>query len=143
MAEADPHFGLGALFMSAFISSTLAPGGSEFVLAGLAAGTEIPPFWLVSVATIGNTLGALTTWGLGFLAAKGYSAERLSGRKDPRAIRWIRRWGTPVLVLSWLPVIGDALCLAAGWLRLPFFGSLVAITTGKALRYIAVVFAVS
>ncbi len=140
--EAGSLIGLWALFLSAFISSTLAPGGSELILAGLAAGTEIEPLCLVTVATLGNTLGALTTWGLGYVAAKGYSLERWSAGHDARALRWIRRWGTPVLLLSWLPIIGDALCLAAGWLRLPFLGSLLAIAIGKALRYIAVIYAV-
>lgn len=49
--------------------------------------------------------------------------------------------GVPILLLSWLPVVGDGFCFAAGWLRLPFWGSLAAIAAGKAARYAAIVYA--
>jgi len=39
------------------------------------------------------------------------------------------------LLLSWLPVIGDPLCAAAGWLRLHWLLSLVFIGVGKTARY--------
>jgi membrane protein YqaA with SNARE-associated domain len=55
----------------------------------------------------------------------------------------VRRWGVPILLLSWLPVVGDGFCFAAGWLRLPFWRSLLAIGLGKALRYGAIVYAFS
>ena len=103
-----------AVFASAFISSTLMPGGSEALLAGALSQTpdDTPRLCrLVLLATAGNTLGAMTTWLIGRLIP-----ER---EKTDRALVWLRRWGAPALLLSWLPVVGDALPLAAGWLRMP------------------------
>jgi membrane protein YqaA with SNARE-associated domain len=52
-----------------------------------------------------------------------------------RALAWVRRWGSPVLLLSWVPVIGDALCVAAGWLRLNIWWSVLFMALGKFGRY--------
>jgi membrane protein YqaA with SNARE-associated domain len=137
----DSALGPWALFVSAFISATLAPGGSEAVLAWLVAHTGHDPLWLLAVATAGNTLGAVSTWLLGRLAALGYPLERFMKDRSEKALALVQRWGVWSLLLSWFPVIGDGLCLAAGWLRLPFLTCLIAITAGKLLRYAAVVYA--
>lgn len=129
---------LGGLFLSAFVSATLAPGGSEAVLAYLLSRHEITVPWLLGAATLGNVLGALTTWGLGFLAARKMSAT-ISG-KQVKAMESLRRWGAPLLLFSWLPLIGDGFCFAAGWMRLSFPASVAAITLGKFARYGAIVF---
>jgi membrane protein YqaA with SNARE-associated domain len=132
------------LFASAFVSATLAPGGSEAVLAYLVHQARHEPLALLLTATTGNTLGAVTTWLLGLLAALRYPAERLA--RDPRrqqAVASVRRWGVFILLLSWLPVVGDGFCFAAGWLRLSFWRSLLAMALGKALRYAAIVYAFS
>lgn len=120
---------LWALFASAFVSATILPGNSEIVLvAVLKAGAALPA--AVAVATLGNTLGGLTTYGLG----------RLLPARVPEgaAIARVRRFGAAVLLLSWLPVIGDALCAAAGWLKLPWLPCTLAIAAGKLVRYFAV-----
>jgi len=51
----------------------------------------------------------------------------------------VRRFGAPVLLLSWLPVVGDPLCVAAGWLRLPWIAAFMFIALGKGLRYAALI----
>lgn len=140
MDNVDPAVGTWALFISAFVSATLAPGGSEAVLAYLVAKSAAAPAWLLVVATTGNTLGALTTWLLGLCAAVGYPVEKLSKGYNQKPVELVRRWGIPALLFTWLPIIGDGLCFAAGWLRLPFASSLLAITVGKALRYAVVIY---
>ena len=134
---------LWGLFSSAFVSATLAPGGSELLLAGLAATGAAPGTALLAVAPAGNTLGALTTWAVGRLAARGLPPERLAGGSGARALALVRRYGVAALLLSWLPLIGDALCAAAGWLRLPLGPGVLAIAAGKAARYAVVVWAAS
>lgn len=131
---------LWGLFVSAFISSTIAPGGSEAVLAYMVAEKVQPIVWLVSVATIGNTIGALTTWWLGSIAAQKYPAESVLDKHKQRALSWVKRWGNWSLLLSWLPVIGDALCFAAGWLKLPLLFSVALIFVGKLVRYLMVAY---
>lgn len=131
------------LFLSAFISSTLFPGGSEAILAYLASDLEYPLYTLVVVATLGNTLGAMTSWGIGWLISIRYSADRLSKVSHQKAVERIQKYGSPVLLLSWLPVIGDPLCVAAGWLRIHWLSSLLFIAVGKLLRYVVVVYIVA
>ena len=140
MSSIDPSWGAWGLFVSAFISSTIAPGGSEVVLALLVSEAQHSNLSLILIATLGNSLGALTTWWLGVLVAKGYPVGRVGGIND-KALGAVRRWGVPVLLLSWMPVVGDGLCFAAGWLRLPLAKSLLAIVIGKAVRYYAIVYA--
>ena len=123
------------LFVSAFISATVAPGGSEAVLAYLVSENKQKMEFLVFVATIGNTLGALTTWGLGVVAATKYPLEKMLPEKKQTSLKCVKKWGSWVMLFSWLPVIGDGLCFAGGWLRLSLFYSLVAIIIGKAFRY--------
>ena len=132
--------GLWTLFVSAFISSTLAPGGSEALLAIMSHQHLHPSHILLLTATGGNTLGAMTTFGLGYLLHKGYSVGRLSKRLSDKHLSHVKKWGTPILLLSWLPIIGDAFCFAAGWLRLALLPALAAITTGKLLRYAAIIY---
>lgn len=136
----DGTTSLWGLFASAFISSTIAPGGSEAVLAYLVSQGEEPQDLLLATATVGNTLGALTTWLLGFWAASAYSLENLKTERQRKAVNSVRRFGVPILLLSWLPVVGDALCFAAGWLRMSFPLSLAAITLGKLGRYAAIIY---
>jgi len=130
---------LWTLFASAFISSTLFPGGSEVVLAYLSSSETHSAVLLLLVASIGNTLGGLTSWGLGRLIVWKYPLRNVSS-KQQRALHHLKRWGTPVLSLSWLPIVGDPLCLVAGWLKMNFLLSLIFIAAGKTLRYAVIIF---
>ncbi len=132
---------LWGLFLSAFVSSTLFPGGSEVVLGALASRSRHDPWLLLSIASLGNTLGALTTWLLGYLVARRLPLEARLSEKRQRALARVRHWGSPALLLSWLPVVGDPLCFAAGFLRLPFFASLLFIALGKIARYAVILLA--
>lgn len=133
--------GLLGLFISAFISSTVAPGGSEAVLAYLVNQQFAPIIELLAIATIGNSLGALTTCWLGAWTAKKHPSKQLDNPHYQRSLRWINRWGAWALLLSWLPLVGDALCFAAGWLKLSPIGCVIAIMTGKLVRYTAIAYA--
>jgi len=132
---------LWGLFFSSFISSTLFPGGSEVVLGVLAAQGQHSSAELLAISSLGNTLGALTTWLLGALVARGLPPEAHLSEPRQRALRQVRRFGSPALLLSWLPVVGDPLCFAAGYLRLPFLASLVFMALGKTARYAVILLA--
>jgi membrane protein YqaA with SNARE-associated domain len=97
---------------------------------------------LLSIATLGNTLGALTTWGLGSLAAKKYPLESVLSKPKQQAVAWVTKWGYWALLFSWLPVVGDGFCFAGGWLKMPLLPATMTICVGKALRYCAVVYLV-
>ena len=130
--------GLWGLFFSAFISSTIAPGGSEAVLAYMVSEGHYEVQLLVFIASIGNTLGAMTTWGLGMLAAKKFPVAALLPEKKQKALNLVKKRGLWVLFFSWLPVIGDALCFAGGWLKLPLLPACLVILSGKFGRYAAI-----
>ncbi len=129
---------LVGLFISAFLSATILPGGSELILAALVHQGDHPAWVLLSVATVGNTLGGMTSWGLGWMISWRYQISRLTKQEHRRAVMQIRRWGSPVLLLSWVPFLGDPLCIAAGWLRVGWVRALCFIGTGKVLRYGAI-----
>jgi membrane protein YqaA with SNARE-associated domain len=129
---------IGGLFVSAFVSATIAPGGSEAVLAYLIAEGRHPVPQLVGIATLGNTLGAMTTWGLGMLAAKRYPIAGLLPERSQKALDVVTKRGIWALFFSWLPVIGDALCFAGGWMKLPLLSGMLIILLGKLGRYGAI-----
>ncbi|PCI43063.1 MAG: hypothetical protein COB51_12055 [Moraxellaceae bacterium] len=129
---------LWGLFLSAFISSTIAPGGSEILVASLANQATYSSAMIVSIATLGNTLGAITTYGLGRWLGIKYTSEKL--HKYNRAIERVKKYGSASLLVSWLPIIGDGLCFAAGWLKIPLLYATLLILLGKAARYSAIVY---
>jgi membrane protein YqaA with SNARE-associated domain len=126
---------LWALFASAFLSATLLPGNSEIVLGAVLKAGGAGPAAAVAVATLGNTLGGLTTYGIGRLLP--------SRLPEGRAIGRVRRYGAAALLFAWLPFVGDALCAAAGWLRLNWVACAMAMALGKAARYAAIAQAMS
>ena len=130
----QPDVALSGLFVSAFLASTLLPGGSEIVLAALIAQTPAM-FWpAIAVATVGNTLGGLTSYAIGRLVPKPKTASR--------AVAIAERYGVAALLFSWLPLVGDALCVASGWLRHDLLLATLAIAAGKLARYIVLAAAV-
>jgi len=134
--------GLWALFISSFLAATLLPGGSEAVLFGVLkmhSGSLGPALIL---ATVGNTLGGLTSYAIGRLLPRSTRDPRTrSGRWQQRALAWAERYGSPVLLGAWIPIIGDPLCLAAGWLRLKLLPVTIFMATGKLARYLLIAWA--
>jgi membrane protein YqaA with SNARE-associated domain len=91
------------------------------------------------VATIGNVLGACTTY---WLARAAVTVAPSGGAKTRRAAALLGRYGPPALLLSWVPLIGDVLVFLAGAARMPVWTFVAWTTIGKAARYIAVALAV-
>ncbi|MDH3386428.1 MAG: DedA family protein [Gammaproteobacteria bacterium] len=129
------------LFGSAFLAATILPFYSEVLLfALLREGGD--PFTLVLVATLGNTLGAVVNWVLGLYLLH-FQDRRwfyFSRAQIDKAQRWFQGYGFWTLLLAWMPVGGDALTLIAGIMKVRLWLFLVLVGTGKALRYIAVVY---
>lgn len=131
--------GLLALFGVSFLASTVLPLGSEWLLVTVLLRSTEP--WLpVAVATLGNSLGALTTYLLGRWGGTWFIAKilRLSAAERQRAEGWFHRYGSWSLLLTWVPVIGDPLCLAAGGLRTALGRFLLLMVAGKLARYAVV-----
>jgi len=129
-----PDIGLPAIFITAFVSATLLPVGSEAILfAYISVNPHL--YWAaILFATVGNTLGGMVDWWLGMISRNGF--ESLKGPVNSRMQRWLEKLGPKVLLLSWLPGIGDPLCVVAGWLRLPWRPCLIYMMIGKLARYL-------
>ncbi len=127
--------------MSAFVSATLFPGGSEALLVGLMVSGDYAIAGLVLVATLGNVLGSVVNWGLGRWLVQ-FQDRRwfpLSAEKLLRAQEWYQHYGKWSLLLSWVPIIGDPLTVAAGIMRERFLVFLLLVTLAKFGRYLAIV----
>jgi membrane protein YqaA with SNARE-associated domain len=120
------NLGLLGLFISSFLAATLLPGGSEVVLFALLKLHPEQAMPALVLATLGNTLGGMSTYGL---------ARLLPERRLPEKSALVVRHGAPILILAWAPIVGDALCAAAGWLRLPWLPCALWMALGKGLRY--------
>lgn len=160
-ALALPQVGLSAIFAVALVSATLLPMGSEPAVFGY---LQVAPhmFWpAILVATAGNTAGGAISYWMGLGAEKAYERWKAAhdaahaagqasaagqagkrparpgqGRWNARARAWMTRLGPPALLLSWLPLVGDPLCAAAGWLRLRFWPCVAYMAVGKFARYV-------
>jgi membrane protein YqaA with SNARE-associated domain len=124
-----PEGSLLTLAVASFVAATLVPFSSEAVLFGV---LRLHPelHWVaIGIATLGNTLGGMTTYLVGrFLAT----------RKPLRQVETVRRWGAPALLAAWAPVVGDALCVAAGWLKVNWIAAMAFQALGRLARYWAV-----
>jgi membrane protein YqaA with SNARE-associated domain len=122
---------LAALAVASFLASTLVPLPSE---AALYAYLQLQPeraALAVAVATLGNTAGGMTTYLIG----------RLVPPRKIRHLDTVRRYGAPALLLAWLPLVGDALCAAAGWLRVRWLAALAFMAAGRLARYLVIAYA--
>ena len=124
----SPEGGLAGVFVASFLAATLVPFSSEAVLYGY---LKLHPgftVWAVAFATVGNTAGGMTSYLLG---------RFVPGRKLER-LEPVRKYGAPALLLAWLPLVGDALCVAAGWLRVNWLAALGCMAAGRLGRYLVI-----
>jgi len=133
------QWGLPGLFLSAFLAATVLPLSSELVL-GLLLSNGCDPAACLLIATLGNVLGSVVNYMMGFWGSRFLVKKILPIKKEDfaRARDRLKRYGTLSLLFAWVPVIGDPLTLAAGVLKTNFILFLILVTTGKAVRYIAI-----
>lgn len=124
-----PEAGLGGLFVLSVLAATLLPGGSEAALLALLIARPELAWPALLVATLGNTAGGMASWLCGRVLPQWRRLDTLP-HKDK-----VERWGSPILLLAWTPVVGDPLCVAAGWLRLSWLPCCLFMAAGKFLRY--------
>ncbi len=124
------------LFLLSFLAATIIPAGSEWLLAALLL-QSLDPSRLLATATLGNTLGACTTYyigryGGGFLSAR---VLRIDENSLKKAAARYRKFGSWSLLFSWVPIIGDPLCLAGGVFKTGIFTFVILVFAGKLARY--------
>ena len=130
------------IFGSAFLAATLLPFYSEVVVVSTLVLQPDNWLWIWLVASIGNTLGAAVNWAIGLYLLH-FQDRRwfyFSREQIAAAQRWYQRYGFWSLLLAWMPVGGDALTLIAGIMKVRLWLFLLLVGTGKALRYVSVVY---
>jgi membrane protein YqaA with SNARE-associated domain len=116
------------LFATSFAAATLVPLPSEAALFAYVHMYPERAALAVAIATAGNTAGGMSSYAIG----------RLVPQKELKYLNAVKRYGVPALLFAWLPIVGDALCVASGWLRIHWAAALGFMATGRLARYIAV-----
>jgi len=129
----SPEGGLAGLLAASLLAATLVPLSSEAALFGFLRVHPEHVTAAIAVATVGNTAGGMTTYLIGRLLP-----GRVQAKLDARALGWLRRYGAVATFLAWLPLVGDALAAAAGWLRINWVAALAFMATGRFARYVVV-----
>ena len=133
------EFGYFGLFVAAFLAATVLPLSSEVVLSILLL-NGLSPVALVAIATLGNVLGSLTNYALGYWASLPVIKKwlKISEEEFVRAERRFIKYGLFSLCFAWVPVIGDPITVIAGILRIRLLWFVLLVTAGKLIRYIVV-----
>lgn len=120
------------LFAASFAAATLFPLPSEAALFAYLKAYPQNAALAVAVATVGNTAGGMTSYLIGRFIPQ--------NKLDSKALQWVRRYGAPITALAWLPLVGDALSVAAGWLRINWLAALGFMAAGRCARYLVVAY---
>jgi membrane protein YqaA with SNARE-associated domain len=134
-----------SLFIISFLAATILPFSSELTLAGLMATSSYDNLLLLAVASLGNILGSVVNWTLGFYSRK-LSKKKWFPFKDEQiesSSKWFNKFGRWSLLFAWAPIIGDPLTLAAGLLRVKFIEFLILVSIGKVSRYLVIFYLLS
>jgi membrane protein YqaA with SNARE-associated domain len=134
-----------SLFIISFLAATILPFSSELTLAGLMLTSSYDNLLLLAVASLGNILGSVVNWILGFYS-RNLSTKRWFPFKDKqieKSSKWFNKFGRWTLLFAWVPIIGDPLTLAAGLLKVKFIEFLILVTIGKVSRYLVIFYLLS
>ena len=118
------------LLAASFLASTLVPLPSEAALYAYLQAYPDRAALAVALATLGNTAGGMTSYLIGRVLPQ--------RELNQKAISYLHRYGAPVTFVAFLPLVGDALCVAAGWLRINWLAALAFMAAGRLARYTAV-----
>ncbi|HEY9247409.1 MAG TPA: YqaA family protein [Candidatus Methanoperedens sp.] len=133
-------YGYAGLFLSSFLASTILPFGSEGLVWLLVSRKfDVPA--VIMVATAGNFLGACTSYYIGFKGGN-YMEKylRISAAQIQKARKYFATYGSWALLFTWVPLIGDAITVTGGILRLRFRTFAILVFAGKFLRYLVIAY---
>lgn len=125
------------LFLISFLAATILPAQSEAGLVALILSNKHSIITLVTLASVGNIIGAVMNWFLGTQVErfKERSWFPIRPKKLDKASRWYHKYGRWSLLLSWVPIVGDPLTIAAGVLKEPFWSFVLLVGIAKTTRY--------
>jgi|TARA_B110000881_G_C18361248_1_gene406451 membrane protein YqaA with SNARE-associated domain len=129
-----------SLLLISFLAATILPLSSELTLAGLLNASEYNSFALIGTASLGNILGSVFNWVLGFYLFKYINNKWFPFKENQinEASKRFQKLGVCSLLFAWVPIIGDPLTFIAGILKINFLLFLVLVAIGKISRYLFV-----
>ena len=124
------------LFISAFISATLIPFGSEALLIyDINEGYNI--YLLLLFATLGNSLGSIVNYFLGLKGEEFLVQKNLLKEKHIlKSKKYFDKYGSFCILFSWVPIIGDPLTFIAGVLKFNLKLFIFLVVIAKFSRYL-------
>lgn len=137
MIEVLSTYGYWGLFLGSFAAATVVPFSSDVLFVGiLLAGAN--PFYCFVMATLGNWLGGLTSYGLGWLGKMEWIERWFRVKHDTleKQRRLVNKWGAFLAILSWVPIVGDVFAIALGFYKVKPVRCCFWLLVGKMLRYL-------
>jgi len=130
-------WGYLGLFLGSFLAATIVPLSSEIWITGILLAGANPVIVLI-IATLGNWLGSLTTYGIGRLGKWEWIEKwfKISREKMEKQQEKITKYGSLLSFLVWVPFIGDIFALALGFYKVNFIRCSIFMLIGKFLRYL-------
>jgi membrane protein YqaA with SNARE-associated domain len=130
------------LFGISFLAATILPFSSELSLAGLILTSNFDNSLLLIAASLGNILGSVVNWFIGFYARNFISKKwfPFNELQITRSSKWFEKFGKWSLLFAWVPILGDPLTLVAGLLRVRFLDFIILVAIGKVSRYFVVLY---
>lgn len=144
MLDGFVEYGYIGLFLASFLAATILPFGSEFVFAGLLA-MGMNAWGCVIVASVGNWLGGMTNYYLGSLGKVEWIEKYLKVKKEKieKMQHWLEGKGAIMAFFSFMPVVGDIIALALGYMRANVYIVNIAMFAGKFVRYVLIMYGVN
>ena len=135
-------WGYPGLFLSAFLAGSLIPFSSEIVLLTLVK-LGLNPMACLVLATLGNTLGGMTCYGMGWAGRTDWIERYLHVKQDKvdRMQLFLQGKGAMMAFFAFLPFVGGVLAVALGFMRSNITVTTLSMMLGKLLRYIVLLWA--
>ena len=136
--EALADWGYLGLFVGSFLASTVIPMSADLLLVGvLALGADV--WWCLVIATLGNWLGGLTSYWIGWLGRWDWLERGFKVKKEQliRQQQRVERFGAWLALFTWLPLVGDIFAIALGFYRVSPRLSAFYMLLGRFSRFLA------
>jgi len=144
MLDGFIEYGYIGLFIASFLAATILPFGSEFVFVTLIA-MGLDPWACTIVASVGNWLGGMTNYYLGKLGKTHWIEKYLKVKKEKieKVQHWLEGKGASMAFFSFLPVVGDVIAIALGYMRANIYIVNVTMFAGKFARYVLIMYGIN
>ena len=134
------EYGYWGMFLAAFLAATVLPFSSDVLLSAmLVAEFDALNLWIF--ASIGNWLGGLVSYGMGYLGKIEWIEKYLRVKKEKvdRFRSYAEKYGSYFALITWLPIVGDPMAIALGFVKTPLVPTAIWMFVGKSMRYAVII----